>query len=293
MKSIKITESTIFKIYRPIDAKTHKGIQGHVLIIGGCYGKIGAPLLSSKAALHAGCGLVTAFIPKVGYSILQTAAPEVMVITDVKNKFISSIEFLVDPKAIGIGMGMGQESKTKRAFYKFLTTNKVPLVIDADGLNILASNPEWILKLNHQTILTPHIGELERLIGKWESEEEKFDKTQTLSKSLNCVVVMKGAPTYIFSGGKCFQNSTGNPALATAGSGDVLTGIITSFLAQSYTAEESAILGVYIHGLTADLALPITGTQAFIASTIIDYLGKAFLDIEKISITKSVSKSHI
>jgi hydroxyethylthiazole kinase-like uncharacterized protein yjeF len=288
MKSIKITASTISKIYRRVDNETHKGVQGHVLIIGGSYGKIGAPLLSSKAALHAGCGLVTAFIPKVGYSILQTAAPEVMVFTDKNNKYISNIEFSIQPKAIGIGMGMGQELKTKRAFDKFLTTNKVPLVIDADGINILASSPKWLLKLNPQTILTPHLGELERLIGKWESEEEKFDKTQTLSKSLNCIVVMKGAPTYIFSGGKCFQNSTGNPALATAGSGDVLTGIIASFLAQSYKAEESAILGVYIHGLTADLARPITGTQAFIASTIIDYLGKAFLDIEKIGNTKSV-----
>lgn len=281
MKSIKTTASIISKIYRTVDNQTHKGIQGHVLIVGGSYGKIGAPLLSSKAALHAGCGLVTAFIPEVGYSILQSAVPEVMVCTDKNSKHISNVKISIKPKAIGIGMGMGEEKKTKKAFYKFLSKNKAPLVIDADGLNILSSNPEWQLSLNPLTILTPHMGELERLIGKWDSEEEKFDKTQALSQYLKCIVVMKGAPTYIFSNGKCFQNTTGNPALATAGSGDVLTGIITSFLAQSYTAEESAILGVYIHGLTADLARPITGTQAFTASTIIDYLGKAFLEIEK------------
>lgn len=281
MNFTKVTKETISKIYRPVQNNTHKGIQGHVLIIGGSYGKIGAPLLSSKAALHAGCGLVTAFVPKIGYQILQTAIPEVMVLTDKNETHISNIDFSIEPKAIGIGMGMGQEPKTRRAFYRFLTTNTIPLVIDADGLNILAYNPKWLLQLKPKTILTPHLGELERLIGKWNSDSNKFQKTASLSKSLDCVVVMKGAPTYIFSDGKCFENTTGNPALATAGSGDTLTGVITSLLAQNYTPEEAAILGVYIHGLTADLALPKTGTQAFVASTIIEYLGKAFLEIEK------------
>ncbi len=281
MKITKVTKTTISKIYRTVQNDTHKGIQGHVLIIGGSYGKIGAPLLSSKAALHSGCGLVTAFVPKIGYSILQTAIPEVMVLTDKNKNYISNIEFSIVPKAIGIGMGMGQEPKTRSAFYNFLSTNKVPLVIDADALNILAFNPKWLLSLQPQTILTPHSRELERLIGKWESDEDKFEKTTALSKTLKCVVVMKGAPTYIFFDGNCFENATGNPALATAGSGDTLTGIITSFLAQGYFAEEAAILGVYIHGLTADLALPETGTQAFVASTIVEYLGKAFLEMEK------------
>jgi ADP-dependent NAD(P)H-hydrate dehydratase len=146
----------------------------------------------------------------------------------------------------------------------------------------LAYNPKWLLQLKPKTILTPHLGELQRLIGKWNSDSDKFQKTAALSKSLDCVVVMKGAPTYIFSDGKCFENTTGNPSLATAGSGDVLTGMITSLLAQNYTPEEAAILGVYIHGLTADLALPETGTQSFVASTIIEYLGKAFLGVEKL-----------
>ena len=280
MKTLKTTSEFISKIYRPAEKNTHKGIQGHVLIIGGSYGKIGAALLSSKAALHSGCGLVTAFVPKVGYSILQTALPEVMVLTDKNEMHISNIDFSIVPKAIGIGMGMGQEPKTRRAFYRFLTTNTSPLVIDADGLNILAYNPKWLLKLKPKTILTPHLGELERLIGKWNSDTDKFQKTAALSKSLDCVVVMKGAPTYIFSGEKCFENTTGNPALATAGSGDTLTGIISSLLAQNYTPEHATILGVYIHGLTADLALPETGIQSFVASTIIEYLGMAFLEIE-------------
>jgi hydroxyethylthiazole kinase-like uncharacterized protein yjeF len=280
MKTLKITSEFISKIYRPAEKNTHKGNQGHALIIGGSYGKIGAPLLSSKAALHSGCGLVTAFVPKIGYSILQTAFPEVMVLTDKNEMYISNIDFSIDPKAIGTGMGMGQEPKTRRAFYRFLNTNTVPLVIDADGLNILAYNPKWLLKLKPKTILTPHLGELERLIGKWNSDADKFQKTEALSKTLNCIVVMKGAPTYVFSEGKCFENTTGNPALATAGSGDTLTGIITSLLAQFYSAEDAAVLGVYIHGLTADLARPETGTQSFVASTIIEYLGRAFLEID-------------
>ncbi|WP_432671033.1 NAD(P)H-hydrate dehydratase [Flavobacterium sp. SM2513] len=280
MKITKLTKASISKIYRRVQNDTHKGIQGHALIIGGSYGKIGAALLSSKSALHSGCGLVTAFVPKVGYSILQTAIPEVMVLTDKNATHISNIEFSIVPKAIGIGMGMGQEPKTRRAFYKFLNVNEVPLVIDADALNILAYNPKWLLSLKPQTILTPHLGELERLIGKWTSYEDMFEKTAALSKTLKCIVVMKGAPTYIFSDGKCYKNSTGNPALATAGSGDVLTGIITSLLAQKYSAEDASILGVYIHGLAADLARPETGTQAFVASTIIEYLGRAFLEIE-------------
>lgn len=281
MKTSKVTKETISKIYRTIQSDTHKGTQGHVLIIGGSYGKMGAPLLSAKAALHSGCGLVTAFVPKIGYTILQTAFPEAMVLTDKDEKYISNIEFSIVPKAIGIGMGMGQEPKTRRAFYKFLSTNTVPLVIDADGLNLLAYNPKSLFQLKTKTILTPHMGELERLIGKWNSDAEKFEKTAALSKSLDAVVVMKGTPTCIISDGKCFENTTGNPALATAGSGDTLTGIVTSFLAQGYSAEEAAILGVYIHGLTADSALPETGTQAFVASTIIAYLGKAFLEVER------------
>lgn len=286
MKTIKITCEYIATLYRKPQNDTHKGIQGHALIIGGSHGKIGAALLAVKAALHSGCGLVTVFVPKIGYSIIQTAFPEAMVLTDKNENFISNIEFSIVPKAIGIGIGMGQEPKTRRAFYRFLNTNTIPLVIDADGLNMLAYNPKWMLKLKPKTILTPHLGELERLIGKWDSEADKFQKAAAFSNSLDCVLVMKGAPTHVFSDGKCFENTTGNPALATAGSGDTLTGIITSFLAQNYTAEQAAILGVFIHGLTADLAIPETGTRSFVASNSIEFLGKAFLKMENIKSQK-------
>ncbi|UQD57307.1 NAD(P)H-hydrate dehydratase [Flavobacterium sp. K5-23] len=282
MNPIYINKNEILKRYKPIDKYTHKGVQGHALMIGGSYGKIGAVCLSSKAALKTGCGLVTAFIPKCGYEILQIAVPEVMVLTDEKAKFFSKITFDIVPQAIGIGPGIGQEIATQKALHKFLQTNTVPLVMDADALNILSNNKEWLALLAPKTILTPHPKELERLIGKWTSEEDKFQKAIAFSKQYNLIVVMKGAPTHIVEGDSIYENTTGNAALATAGSGDVLTGIITSLLAQSYKPLDAAILGVYLHGLTADIALPVTGYHSFIASDSIKYLGRAFLSLENI-----------
>ena len=280
MTPVSIDKKEILKYYKPIAVDTHKGIQGHALIIGGSYGKIGAVCLSSKAALKSGCGLVTAYIPKCGYEIVQIAIPEVMVLTDGNKKCISNINFDLQPDAIGIGPGIGQDEVTQKAFLKFLKTNETPLVIDADGLNILSQNKSWFLLLQPGTILTPHPKELERLIGKWISEEEKFEKTISFSLQYNVIVVMKGAPTYIIDGETIYKNTTGNQALATAGSGDVLTGIITSFLAQGYESVQAAILGVYLHGLTADLAASKIGLQSFIASDIIGNLGGAFLSLE-------------
>jgi len=277
---ITIDRNEILKRYKPIAKNTHKGIQGHVLLIGGSYGKIGAVCLSSKAALKTGCGLVTAFVPFCGYEIVQIAIPEVMVVTDEQQKYISDIAFDIEPDAIGIGPGIGQENSTQKALHDFLSNNNIPLIIDADALNILANNPSWLALVTPRTIVTPHPKELERLIGKWCTEEEKFGKAMVFSLVNQVIIVMKGAPTYIIDGEKIYQNTTGNAALATAGSGDVLTGMITSLLAQSYKPVDAAILGVYLHGLTADIALPETGHQSFIASTIIEYIGKAYLSLE-------------
>lgn len=278
---ISIDQLVILKRYKPIESHTHKGIQGHALLIGGSYGKIGAMSLSSKACLKTGCGLVTVFIPQCGYEILQTANPEVMVLTDVQEKCISKIAFNFMPQAIGIGPGIGQELETQNALHEFLVNDKTPLVIDADALNILSQNAAWISLLPNQTILTPHPKELERLIGKWNSITEKFEKTISFSKLHHLIVVMKGAPTFIIDGENIYENTTGNAALATAGTGDVLTGMITSLLAQSYKPIDAAILGVYLHGLTADIALPETGHQSFIASDVIANIGKAYLSLEK------------
>ena len=275
-----ITKQEILKFYKSVNHETHKGIQGHAVIIAGSYGKIGAAVLSSKACIKTGCGLVTAFVPKCGYQILQIAIPEVMVVTDEYSNSITNIHLPLVPQAIGIGPGIGQEPATQKALLQFIKANKLPLVIDADGLNILAQNESGLELLPENTILTPHPKELERLIGNWNSDAEKFQKTIDFSKKHQVIIVMKGAPTFIISQNKVYQNTTGNAALATAGSGDVLTGIITSLLAQGYEPEQAAQLGIYLHGLTADIALPQTGYQSFIASDIIQNLGKAFLFLE-------------
>jgi ADP-dependent NAD(P)H-hydrate dehydratase len=277
---IPIDRNEVLKRYKPIVKNTHKGLQGHALLIGGSYGKIGAMCLSSKAALKTGSGLVTAFVPQCGYQIVQIANPEVMVLTDDHEKYLSEIRFDLEPDAIGIGPGMGQKTATQKAFHDFLSNTSIPMVIDADGLNILAHNPSWMALVSPGTVLTPHRKELERLIGKWQSEVEMFQKTIAFSVVNQVIIVMKGAPTHIIDGETVYRNTTGNAALATAGSGDVLTGMITSLFAQSYKPCDAAILGVYLHGLTADIALPETGYQSFIASDCIAYIGKAYLSLE-------------
>ena len=279
---IYIDQKEILKRFKQPDKHTHKGIQGHALLIGGSYGKIGAVSLSSKAGLKTGCGLVTVFIPKCGYDILQISIPEVMVLTDSQDEIISNITFDITPQAIGIGPGLGQAIETQNALHQFLKTNKTPLVIDADALNILSQNKEWFSLVPPKTVITPHPKELERLIGKWDSEVEKRSKVISFAKQHEIVIVMKGAPTQIIDGETVYENTTGNAALATAGTGDVLTGMITSLLAQSYEPVSAGILGVYLHGLTADIALSETGYQSFIASDVIANIGKAFLSLEKL-----------
>lgn len=281
MLFIPITKEEILKRYQPVSAAAHKGTQGHALIIAGSYGKMGAAVLAAKAAIRTGCGLVTAFIPECGYEILQIAIPEVMVITDVAQRYLSDIKFQIKPQAIAIGPGVGQEQVTQKVLYQFLIFNTIPLVVDADALNCIALNKNWLDLLVPKTILTPHPKELERLIGPWENDVEKFEKTIAFSKHYKLIVVMKGAPTHIIDGSSIYKNTTGNAALATAGSGDVLTGMVTSLLAQSYEPIHAAIVAVYLHGLTADIAIPGTGTQSFIASDIISNIGRAFVTLDK------------
>ena len=274
-----IDKSEFIKRYRPIDQHAHKGVQGHALIIGGSYGKIGSVVLASKACLKTGCGLVTAFIPKCGYEIVQISIPEVMVSTDDCLRYITNINIENNFQAIGIGMGMGQDLETQKAFYNFLKINTTPLIIDADGINALSQNMQWLNLLPRNTILTPHLKELERLIGKWESNLDKMNRVIKLSNKYNLLIVVKDSPTLVVFQNEIYENTTGNQALATAGSGDVLSGIITSLLAQSYSPLDAAIMGVFLHGLTADIGAPKSSYQAFIASDIIENIGNAYIEL--------------
>lgn len=272
-----ITKETIQQIYRPRQTFTHKGTFGHGLIIGGEYGKIGAVLLASKACLHVGAGLVRIYTPNCGYIPLQTAFPEAMVITDQNEKYITQIPSQIPSTAIGIGPGLGTNTKTVQAFYQFLQEVKHPLVIDADGLNILSQNPSWISQLPNRTVLTPHPKELQRLIGSWEDEFHLLEKVKTFSNEHKVIVLIKGAYSKIVDGNNVFINTTGNPGMATAGSGDVLTGLITGLLAQNYSPLQATLLGVYLHGFSGDLAYKAhKNYHTITASSLIEYLPQAF-----------------
>jgi hydroxyethylthiazole kinase-like uncharacterized protein yjeF len=263
------------------DKFSHKGEFGHALVIGGSYGKIGAVTLASRAALSAGAGLVSAYVPKCGYMPLQASFPEAMVITDKDEAILTAMDFEIEPTVIGFGVGVGTNTKTIAAFEAFLKTNKQPLVIDADGLNILSKKKSLLKLLPEHCILTPHPKELERLIGAWTDDFDKLNKAKALSKKYKLILVLKGANTITIFNEKLFINTTGNPGLATAGTGDVLTGIITGLLAQGYHPSVAAIFGVYLHGKSADIAVEDFGYQSLLASHIIDYLGEAFIDLFK------------
>lgn len=280
-EAVLIGKHEVLTMYQPREKFSHKGTYGHALILGGSYGKIGAVLLASKAALASGAGLVTAFVPKCGYSILQSALPEAMVITDADEHFITEISFKIKPNVIGLGIGMRTESNTVVALEKFLKENTTPLVIDADGLNIISKKKSLLKLLPNQSVLTPHPKELERLIGKWKDDFDKLKKTKAFSKKHDCIVVIKGANTITIYNGQYYINTTGNPGLATAGTGDVLTGIITGMIAQGYDALQATLFGVYLHGRSADIAIEGLGYQSLIASDVIDGLGEAYIDLFK------------
>jgi hydroxyethylthiazole kinase-like uncharacterized protein yjeF len=276
-----IGKNEVLPMYKPREKFSHKGTYGHSLIIGGSYGKIGAVTLSAKACLTSGSGLVTAYVPRCGYVPIQTSLPEVMVITDKNESAIGAIRFDIKPTVIGIGVGLGMASETGNALSELLETNKLPLVIDADGLNLLAKHKDLLKKLPSRTILTPHPKELERLIGTWKDDFDKLKKAKVFSKKYDLILTIKGAHTITIYDNYGYVNATGNPGMATAGSGDVLTGIITGLIAQGYEPLLAAIFGVYIHGLAGDLAIEHTGYQALTASKMIDCIGLAFVDLFK------------
>lgn len=250
----------------------HKGQFGHAVCIGGSYGKLGAAVLMSKACLQTGCGLVTAFVPKVGYTILQSAFPEAMVMTDDELYEIRNFPDVSSFTAIGIGPGLGMHEYTAKSFHQWIAAVNKPCVIDADALNICAK----LLTEHHDTfrfprhaVLTPHPKEFDRLAGLSKNSGERLEKQLRFAEKHQVYVVLKGAHTSIATpAGELFFNTTGNPCMATAGSGDVLTGVITSLLAQGYSPEDAALLGVYLHGAAGDHAAENRAT--ILASDIIE-----------------------
>ena len=260
----------------------HKGIFGKVLIVGGSYGKMGAMVLASKASLRSGTGLVTSLIPACGYQILQTGVPEVMCITN-GDTFLrnTKIKHLINYDAIGIGPGLGTNLETLPLLLEILKKYDKPMVLDADALNLISENPELIELIPTGSILTPHIGEFHRLLGDSPNSLERLANQRSFSIKHQLILVLKGAHSSISDiDGTIWFNSTGNAGMATAGSGDVLTGIITGLLAQGYSPINAARVGVYIHGLAGDLAKKDLGAHAMIATDLIERFSNAFISFE-------------
>lgn len=286
-----IGKNEVLKYYIPREKFSHKGSYGHALILGGSYGKIGAVSLASKACITSGSGLVSAYVPKCGYIPIQSSLPEVMVITDQGEKEITNISLKLEPSVIGVGIGLGTAQRTQETFSKFLGITKSPMVIDADGLNMIAMNKSLLKKLPPKTILTPHPGELKRLLGNWENDFDKLKKAKEFSKKHDCILVLKDAHTIVIYNEKGYINTTGNPGMATAGSGDVLTGVITSLVAQKYEPLKAAIFGVYLHGRAGDIAIENLGYQALTATAIINGIGPAYIDLFNVPTTDIESET--
>ncbi len=269
------------KIFKNRLKFSHKGNYGHALLIAGSLGKMGAAVLASKSCLRSGLGLLTTHIPFKGNDVLQSAVPEAMVSLGRFENYFSNVPELKVYNAIGVGPGIGLQEQTQNSIKVLIQNAEVPIVFDADALNILAENKTWLAFLPKGSILTPHPKEFERLAGKSENDFERVDKVKSFAVKHNVVMVLKGAHTIIATpSGECFFNNSGNPGMATAGSGDVLTGIILGLLAQNYTSIQAAIIGVFVHGLAGDLAVKKTGQTSLIASDIIKYLGKAYKKLE-------------
>lgn len=262
------------KHIKPRQKFSHKGTFGHAVLIAGSYGKMGAAILSGRACLRSGVGLLTMHVPACGYEIMQISVPEAMTTVDDAEKYISEVPDLASATAIGVGPGIGQDTATVKALEKILGQAKVPVIIDADALNILSANRHLFYKLPENTILTPHPKEFQRLAGESINEYERLEKARAFSARYKAIICLKGANTaVVLPNGEVHFNSTGNPGMATGGTGDVLTGIITSLLAQKYDPADAAILGVYQHGIAGDRAAAARGQTALIASDVVEHLG--------------------
>lgn len=252
---------------------SNKGNYGHALIIAGSKGKMGAAVLSTKACLRSGAGLVTALVPACGYDVMQISAPEAMCLSCDNADEIDTLYDISKYSAVAIGPGVGVMEKTVRVMESLLSQVAVPLVIDADAINIISAHAHLKNQIPANSILTPHPREFERLVGAFTSTEERIKLQLAFSAEYSCIVVLKDANTSISdASGNLYFNITGNPGMATGGSGDVLTGMITALLAQGYSPLEAAMLGTYYHGIAGDEASEVKGEVAMLAGDIINFI---------------------
>ncbi|MGN0032302.1 MAG: NAD(P)H-hydrate dehydratase [Candidatus Limimorpha sp.] len=271
------TDDTIKPMLHKRGRHSHKGTFGHALLIAGSEGKTGAALLAAESCLRSGVGLLTVHLPKVAAMPLQVYLPEAMISVDKSEECFSLLPDLTPYSAVGVGPGLGKKEETEAALKKLVQEIRLPLVLDADALNIISENKTLLSFLPEKSILTPHPKEFERLFGKTDNSMQRLALQCEMSQKYKIIIVLKGANTSVsMPNGACFFNSTGNAGMATGGSGDVLTGMILSLLAQRYSPEEAAVLGVFLHGRAGDIAAAEDGMESLIASDISKNIGKAF-----------------
>jgi ADP-dependent NAD(P)H-hydrate dehydratase / NAD(P)H-hydrate epimerase len=276
-----ITGDDIAGFLKPRSKFSHKGTYGHALLIAGSEGKSGAAIMAAEACLRSGAGLLTVHSTRDTLQALLQRLPEAMAECDTSATHITSAGHADRFAAAAMGPGTGTHEETAGVLKKLLHYPAVKLVLDADALNILSENKTWLSYLPHSTILTPHPGEFARLAGKSDDGFERLNQLTTFSMKHRCITILKGAHTAVaMPDGTVFFNSSGNPALAKGGSGDVLTGIILGLLARGYNAPQSALIGVYIHGLAADLAIRKQSVESVLATDIVAKLGRAFRKTE-------------
>lgn len=275
-----LCEDFVHRMHKSRSSFSHKGTFGHALVVAGSEGKYGAAVLSAQSALRSGAGLVSARIPQNGAVIMHTSVHEAMVIPSDDREYLSKETDYDSYQAVGAGPGIGTHKETIAFFKHLLQSVKCPLVIDADGINLIAQETSLADLIPQNSILTPHPGELRKLIGEWNSDYDRLQKQSAWAQKYQVYLLCKGARSSIATpDGLVYFNETGNPGMATAGSGDVLTGIITGLLAQGYAPFEAIAFGVHLHGRAGDLAAENLGFEALIASDITRHLGKAFLSV--------------
>ncbi len=269
---------SIASLVKPRPKDAYKNTFGHALLIAGQKGMAGASVLAAKACMKSGCGMLSVRVPECNRVIMQISVPEAMVLTDNSNECFTTPVNTEKYQAVGIGPGLGQSFETKKALEVQLQQICTPLVLDADALNIVSANPQMWEYIPQGTIITPHAGELDRLTGiKATCFDERFVAAQNLAAAHSITIVMKGAPTRIITpDGNVYINTTGNQGMATAGSGDVLTGIILALLAQGYDSISAARIGVYIHGYAGDIAARNKGMTGMTAGDIVEFLPEAW-----------------
>lgn len=269
-----LNRSHIKEIFKPRQPGSHKGTHGHALLIAGSKGKMGAAVIGSKACLRSGCGLLTCLVPAEERSIIQSSIPEAMLAFG-KIPVATLQRF----KAIGIGPGIGIKSDGKEILSHVIKNGKAPLVLDADAITILSRDAKLLKSLPAGTILTPHVKEFDRLYGEHDTDEKRMATAISISKKIKLIIVLKNAETLITHEGNSYLSKTGNSGLAKGGSGDALTGMILSFLAQGYTPFAAAQIGVFLHGLAAEITLKDQSVESMLISDVIENIGRSFKDI--------------